>query len=41
MLNRMYQAVCRYFTRRYVPGDDELDFAEALFKWKHGAGIDY
>jgi hypothetical protein len=31
----MFQAICRFFVKRFIPRDDETEFADALFKWKY------
>lgn len=31
----MYQAVCRFFARRFIPADHETELADALFNWKY------
>jgi hypothetical protein len=33
--SRLFQSVCRFFTKRFIPRDDEMKFAEALFEWKY------
>lgn len=36
MFQELFQRVCRFFAKRFIPRDDEMEFAEALFEWKHG-----
>ena len=31
----MFNKICEWFTRHYVPADEDAEFAEALFKWKY------
>jgi hypothetical protein len=31
----MFNAICRFFARHFVPNDDEPELANALFNWKH------
>jgi hypothetical protein len=31
----MFNAICKFFTRRYIPSDNETELASALFKWKY------
>lgn len=37
MRTALFQSICRFFTKRFIPRDDEMEFAEALFKWKYGS----
>lgn len=32
----MYQFICRFFAKRFIPRDDETAIADALFAWKYG-----
>lgn len=31
----VFQAICRFFVKRFIPRDDEIEFADALFLWKY------
>lgn len=35
--NRLFQVVARWFTKRFIPRDDEMSFADALFEWKYNS----
>jgi hypothetical protein len=32
---KMWNWICRWFTRRYLPEDHETELADALFNWKY------
>jgi hypothetical protein len=31
----MFNLICKWFAKRYIPSDSEIDLANALFNWKH------
>lgn len=35
LISAPFQMVCRFFVKRFIPRDDETEFADALFKWKY------
>lgn len=31
----MFNKICEWFARRFIPPDNETELADALFNWKH------
>lgn len=31
----MFNKICEWFARRYIPADHETELADALFNWKY------
>lgn len=31
----MWNRICKWFTRHYLPADHEVELAKALFDWKY------
>jgi len=31
----MFNKICEWFARKYIPTDTNIELADALFNWKH------